>query len=97
MISWLGEHGAKNVLSLSRSGAKDAQIRAFIREMETKGVRVIAKKCDVASEEEVSSIVRNVARHDGLPPIRGVIQSAMVLQVRNPSPRASQSGHQLLT
>jgi NAD(P)-dependent dehydrogenase (short-subunit alcohol dehydrogenase family) len=78
----MAERGAKNVLSLSRSGAKGQQNQAFISELAAKGVRVVAKKCDVTSQDEVASAMREVKR-DGLPPIRGIIQSAMVLKVRD--------------
>lgn len=76
----MGSHGARNILSISRSNPQHQQIQDFIREMEAKGVRLIAKKCDITSEGELASVIKDVAQ-GGLPPIRGVVQSAMVLKV----------------
>lgn len=76
----MAEHGAKYILSVSRSGASNASSKALIKEMSTKGVNVIAAKCDITSRDEVASIVRQ-AKRDGLPPICGIIQAAMVLDV----------------
>jgi emericellamide synthase (highly reducing iterative type I polyketide synthase) len=79
-MAWMAEHGAKHILSISRSGAKDQQSQAFVRDMGAKGVAIVDKNCDVASLDELMSLIQEVER-DGLPPIRGVIQSAMVLKV----------------
>jgi emericellamide synthase (highly reducing iterative type I polyketide synthase) len=80
-IAWMAEHGARHVLSISRSGAVDHQSQVFIAEMNAKGVRLVAKKCDVTLQDEVASLMQEAER-DGLPQIRGVLQSAMVLKVR---------------
>ncbi|KAI0840156.1 KR-domain-containing protein [Hypoxylon sp. FL0890] len=55
MIKWMVEKGAKHLILLSRS------------ELVTRGVHVIAPKCDVSSTET-------------MPPIKGCINAAMVLQ-----------------
>jgi acyl carrier protein len=81
-IVWMAERGARHILSISRSGGKDLQSQTFISELEAKGVRVAAKTCDVSSLDEIVSVIEE-AKRDGLPPIRGVIQSAMVLKVCN--------------
>lgn len=81
-IQWMAEHGAKNILSISRSGAKSQQDHAFISELAAKGVRVVASRCDVSSQDQLTSTVI-AAKSDGLPPIRGIIQSAMLLKVRD--------------
>ncbi|XDG05071.1 hypothetical protein ABKA04_004686 [Annulohypoxylon sp. FPYF3050] len=79
IITWLAEHGARSIMVLSRSGASQPQSQSFIKEIEAKGVRVVASRCDVASKENVELCIEEAARA-GLPPIRGVIQSAMVLR-----------------
>lgn len=81
IVTWLGERGAKTVLCLSRSGLPSKENKTFTAEMLAKGVKVIAEKGDVTSQDEITSVVEKAAK-DGLPPIRGVIQSAMVLKVR---------------
>lgn len=80
IIAWMADQGAKNILCLSRSGATGDSLQ-FIEEMDARGVTVVAPKCDVSSQEQVSRLVRDTASI-GLPPIRGIIQSAMVIKVR---------------
>ena len=75
------ERGARTIMTLSRSGARDEQALSFIDEMHSLGVAVIAQKCDISSEEDVKDLLSKCARDDGMPPVRGVIQSAMVLEV----------------
>ncbi|KAI9367806.1 hypothetical protein BJX61DRAFT_268487 [Aspergillus egyptiacus] len=79
IISWLVEHGAKNIVSLSRSGAKDAESRAFVDHIRKQGVTLLASCCDVASPDAVTLVAQDLVRL-GLPPVRGVINSAMVLR-----------------
>ncbi|KAL2867348.1 type I polyketide synthase [Aspergillus lucknowensis] len=79
IVSWLSEHGAKNIISVSRSGANDTESRAFVEHIRRQGVTLLAACCDVASPEAVAAMAQNLAR-DGLPPVRGIINSAMVLR-----------------
>ncbi|ATY64703.1 Beta-ketoacyl synthase [Cordyceps militaris] len=79
VITWMGSRGAKNILVISRSGCPDKQGQILIKDMEAMGVKVVAEKCDVTAEDEVASLSK-LAADRGLPPIRGVIHSAMVLQ-----------------
>jgi emericellamide synthase (highly reducing iterative type I polyketide synthase) len=77
----MADHGAKHILAISRSGAKEEQDQNFIGELAKKGVKVHAKKCDVSSESAVISLVQETGGEE-IPPIRGVVQSAMLLKVR---------------
>ncbi|PMB67276.1 Compactin diketide synthase mokB [Beauveria bassiana] len=79
IVTWMGSRGAKNILCTSRSGCSDKQGQTLIRHMEALGVKVVAMKCDVTAENQVASLPK-AAADCGLPPIRGVIHSAMVLQ-----------------
>ncbi|KAL2814138.1 hypothetical protein BJX63DRAFT_393019 [Aspergillus granulosus] len=79
IISWLVEHGAKNIVSLSRSGAKDTESRAFVQQIRQKGVTILAPCCDIASSEAVAALVQDLDRY-GLPPVQGIINSAMALR-----------------
>ncbi|KAK3984768.1 Compactin diketide synthase mokB [Cladorrhinum sp. PSN332] len=79
LVSWLADCGAKNILILSRSGGRDARSVEVLDEMRARGVTVVAKTCDITSEEQVADVVREV--DDGLlAPVCGIIQSAMVLR-----------------
>lgn len=84
VVKWMAEHGAKHILSLSRSGTQSGESRVFLNEMKTMGVKLMAYKCDVSSQDEVSNLAEAVSCA-GFPPIRGVIQCAMVA-------KASKSG-----
>ncbi|KAL4973041.1 hypothetical protein BDW66DRAFT_169023 [Aspergillus desertorum] len=79
LTSWLAEHGAKHIVALSRSGAKDADSRAFVEAIRRRGVNLIAPHCDVVSPAAVAVMAQGLER-SGLPPVRGVINSAMVLR-----------------
>ncbi|KAK4105143.1 polyketide synthase 3 [Parathielavia hyrcaniae] len=79
IVSWLADHGARNIVGLSRSGGQDPQSASFIRDMQARGVRVVGKACDITSRERVADVALAMAQ-DGLPPVRGIVQSAMVLR-----------------
>lgn len=61
----------------------------FLAEMEKDGCRVKFAGCDISDESQLAEVLRSGAQE--MPPIRGVIQGAMVLQVyvRTPDLRAS--------
>ncbi|RAH59477.1 polyketide synthase [Aspergillus piperis CBS 112811] len=78
MINWLVSRGARNILILSRSGGKDAESRKYLDQLKAGGLNVQVYACDVAEEGELSTALTDAAHH--MPPIRGCIQAAMVLQ-----------------
>ncbi|KAF2633120.1 putative polyketide synthase [Macroventuria anomochaeta] len=80
LIRWLGTRGARTIVTLSRSGDKSPAAKACIKEMHSLGIRVLAKSCDIASEEAVGAVVRDLQAIDGVGPIRGVINAAMALE-----------------
>ena len=73
---------AKSVILVSRSGMDATGVADAIKALETPGVVINVRKCDVTDKENRSAILQECART--LPPIRGVIQGAMVL---NASPK----------
>jgi NAD(P)-dependent dehydrogenase (short-subunit alcohol dehydrogenase family) len=75
----MADHGAKNLIVLSRSANAEEKARPFMVEMEKVGCRVKAVGCDIANESELAKALEECAQD--MPPIRGVIQGAMVLQV----------------
>ncbi|GFF97772.1 lovastatin nonaketide synthase [Aspergillus udagawae] len=79
MLSWMADHGARYLISFSRSGAVDPRNHDLISELEARGVHVLAKAGDVASSDDVASLT-TVPGRSGFPPVRGIIQSGMVLQ-----------------
>ncbi|KAI9872084.1 MAG: hypothetical protein M1823_008265, partial [Watsoniomyces obsoletus] len=62
---------------MSRS-AKSAKNQSFIDEMASLGCKVYASGCDISEPSEMAAAVQDCASE--MPPIRGVIQGAMVLQ-----------------
>ena len=82
VATWLVEHGAKNLIFLSRSGGgKNPETTAFVEEL-------AAARCDaqiVAGSVACLDDVRQVITQARLP-IAGVIQMSMVLRVRTKFP-----------
>lgn len=83
---WLVDHGAKNLILLSRSaGTLDLEKNnntdgaLFVRELRESGCRVKPVSCDVSLASELAKALR-ACEDEGLPPVRGVIQGAMLLR-----------------
>jgi acyl transferase domain-containing protein/NADPH:quinone reductase-like Zn-dependent oxidoreductase/NAD(P)-dependent dehydrogenase (short-subunit alcohol dehydrogenase family)/SAM-dependent methyltransferase len=76
---WMVDHGARNLILLSRSAGKQNS-GAFVSQLRETGCRVIAISCDVANNEDLTRALDTCKRDKQLPPVRGIIQGAMVLQ-----------------
>ncbi|KUI71344.1 Lovastatin diketide synthase LovF [Cytospora mali] len=76
---WMVAHGAKNLILLSRSAGRSEKTAAFVDELREVGCRVKPVSCDVANQADLEKALHSCEK-DGLPPVRGVIQAAMVLQ-----------------
>ena len=73
---WLANNGAVNLVLLGRS-ALSRSARETIGELERKGVHVLAAQADVSKEDDLAGVLKNVA--ESMPPIRGIIHAAGVL------------------
>ncbi|KAK2740618.1 polyketide synthase, partial [Colletotrichum kahawae] len=73
----LARHGAKHIISVSRSGIDDVASQKAIKNCTAYGCEVLEAKGDVANLEFVRDVFKSVPR------IAGVIQGAMVLRVRS--------------
>lgn len=78
-VKWMADRGARYLIILSRSGAKEASAIDLIEELGEHGVVVAAPKCDITDRDFLSSVLNECAQ--SMPPIRGCIQGAMVLEV----------------
>jgi len=81
---WLVEKGAKNLVLLSRRGAVEAEAATAVADLAARGIRVWARACDVGDESAMNGIFAEMAAE--LPPLRGVIHAAAVIEgslVRN--------------
>jgi acyl transferase domain-containing protein/NADPH:quinone reductase-like Zn-dependent oxidoreductase len=78
MASWMVNCGAKNLIFASRSGLAKQSARDLVKDLEVKGARVAVFECDVGNVEQLDCVLTQGAKM--MPPIRGVIQSAMVMR-----------------
>ncbi|KAL2831410.1 hypothetical protein BDW59DRAFT_182083 [Aspergillus cavernicola] len=70
--------GARHLAVFSRSGAASAAAQACVQEIEQLGTKIQVYPCDVASAVAVKEAVEHIQSH--LPPVKGVVQGAMVLR-----------------
>ncbi|KAK2612526.1 hypothetical protein QQS21_001464 [Conoideocrella luteorostrata] len=75
---WMVDRGAKHLLLLSRSGPKSEAANTLVEELCRKGVQVCHPACDIASEDAIAGVLKEVAIT--MPTIKGCIQGAMVLK-----------------
>ncbi|KAK2036540.1 ketoacyl-synt-domain-containing protein [Colletotrichum somersetense] len=73
----LVSQGARNLCFLSRSGAASSEAKSLLKRHQSSGVRIKVISCDVANETELDIALKECTRD--MPPIKGVIQAAMVL------------------
>jgi NADPH:quinone reductase-like Zn-dependent oxidoreductase/SAM-dependent methyltransferase/acyl carrier protein len=75
ICEWLVDHGARNLIVLSRS----VKHNPFVASLEQRGCVVLHHSCDVADERQLAKMLQ---RHEEekMPRIRGVVQCAMVLK-----------------
>lgn len=83
---WLVAHGAQNLILLSRSAGnldldrnQNSDGALFINELRQMGCRVKPVSCDVSLPSSLTVALR-ACEDDGFPPVRGVIQGAMLLR-----------------
>lgn len=77
---WMADRGARTLIFVNRSGLSKESSKDTVRVLEERGVRVIVYACDVSDFGQTQTMVSELAQQ--APPIRGVIQAAMVLKVR---------------
>ncbi len=76
IAKWMAGRGARHLVLSSRSGPREAAIRDIER-MRAAGTTVIDARGDVTRWEDVARLMRQI--RDELPPLKGVIHGAMVL------------------
>ncbi|KAI4269144.1 MAG: hypothetical protein L6R38_007574 [Xanthoria sp. 2 TBL-2021] len=75
---WMISRECKNIIVLSRSGLKSAHAASIKEELESKGARLAVYTCDVGDRAQLDDTLRLCS--DTLPPIKGLIHSAMVIR-----------------
>jgi aryl carrier-like protein len=78
LARWFARRGAKNLVLLSRRGIANPASESLIGELATRGVKLVAPTCDICDGDRVISTIREL--RETLPPIRGLVQCAMVLR-----------------
>lgn len=76
----LVERGARNLILTSRTAQSSRNV-VFLENLAAKGCQAIAKNCDICDAADVERVIKECA--SVMPPIKGIIQAAMVLQVRS--------------
>jgi len=74
---WLVDQGARHLVLIGRSGASSPSAERAVAALRDAGAAVVAAKADVSDESQVAAVLRDVRR--SMPPVRGVIHAAMVL------------------
>lgn len=75
--AWLAERGAGRLVLVGRRGAQTPGIAADLERLRALGAEVDVRACDVTDRHQVTDIVQQITR--SLPPLRGVVHAAMVL------------------
>lgn len=75
---WMVQNGAKSLIFVNRSGLSKYQSQATVRNLVEQGIQVTARACDISDETEVQRMLHDLSYC--APPIRGLIQAAMVLK-----------------
>ncbi|OQD87457.1 hypothetical protein PENSOL_c077G02280 [Penicillium solitum] len=75
---WMAQNGAKSLIFVNRSGLSKYQSQVTVKNLVEKGIQVITRACDISDETEVQRMLHDLSYC--APPIRGLIQAAMVLK-----------------
>ena len=77
VAKWLADHGAKHLLLVSRSGPKTDAAKAFVADLESRGITVKAESCDITDETRMAEVLKESQAN--MPPLGGVFHLAMVI------------------
>lgn len=75
---WMASRGARHLIFLNRSGLESEAARNTVSALQAAGCTAAVYACDVADAAQLASTMDKARQQ--LPPIRGVIQGAMVLR-----------------
>ncbi|RSL58093.1 hypothetical protein CEP53_006251 [Fusarium sp. AF-6] len=78
IIRWMVDRGVKHLIIPSRSGPSSSSATQLVDELTKKGVNLMTTTCDVSSESSLATLLQECAMT--MPPIKGCINAAMVLQ-----------------
>jgi NAD(P)-dependent dehydrogenase (short-subunit alcohol dehydrogenase family) len=78
---WMASKGAKHLVLLSRKGPSTAEAKELVLELEKQQITVKAPSCDIGDHDRLKDVMKLCATC--MPPIRGCINSTMVIKVRH--------------
>lgn len=77
VAEWMARHGARHLVLAGRSGAVTGEARQGVAKLRELGAEVRVWRADVSSRTDVFRVFRQIQRR--LPPLRGIIHAAMVI------------------
>jgi NADPH:quinone reductase-like Zn-dependent oxidoreductase/malonyl CoA-acyl carrier protein transacylase/SAM-dependent methyltransferase len=77
VAKWLFENGAGQLVLIGRSGAAKPAVQEAVKSLQKAGMNLRVMKADVSREEDVARVLNEI--HKSMPPLRGIIHAAMVL------------------
>ncbi|KAJ5715852.1 polyketide synthase [Penicillium malachiteum] len=75
---WLADNGARHLVLLSRSGPKTKEAQSLALELQDRGVECEMPACDVTNPSALRALLDNFSAT--MPPVKGCIQAAMVME-----------------
>ena len=74
---WLADKGARHLVLIGRRGVYSPEAIRAIHELENRGIEVKATACDVTNRATLARLLEDI--HHAMPPLRGVIHAATVI------------------
>jgi NAD(P)-dependent dehydrogenase (short-subunit alcohol dehydrogenase family) len=90
---WMAQKGATNLVLISRNAETSPNTKALSAELAAVGCRLLVRNCDAANKKSLDSAIKDC--YQSMPQIKGVIQAAMLLQVRTTFADAGDSMHDI--
>jgi malonyl CoA-acyl carrier protein transacylase len=77
VAGWMVEHGARQLVLVGRS-QPSPEVNAQLQELQQAGAKVLVAQADVSQTEELARVLSEI-EENVLPPLRGIIHAAAVL------------------
>lgn len=74
---WLADRGARHLVLFGRRGPGAEEAQAVLARLERRGVKVLARSCDVTDRTALADLLEEVSQR--MPPLRGIVHAAMVI------------------
>lgn len=78
LYRWMADHGANNIIVISRSGPQGKDYQSLVQELQASGAKLVALTCDIGEKDQLKDALQSCS---AMPPIREIIHAAMELNV----------------